>query len=167
MKITVLWAQQQDGDGVPHLPFSALQQHGGNLLRIHFGSSGCFTHGNGQAVSGLAFTSPHFFTNPRFGLASHFAFLHVSVLCDSSLSRHPSLLTSRRTTQLMLKSQQTPLMSHTTRVRRPSRTQILPTRAVLTWQCAFLLLASPALAMVSLAPARLPPPACLSMSFFP
>ena len=31
MKINTLWIQQQDGDGIPHLPLQALQQHGGDL----------------------------------------------------------------------------------------------------------------------------------------
>ena len=46
-------------------------------------------------------------------------------------------------------------MSHLMRARRPSRTQALPVRAVLTLSHALLLLVSP-VAMVSLPPARLP-----------
>ena len=55
---------------------------------------------------------------------------------SQQLTQQASFLISRTTTQLILKSQKMPVMSHLMRPRRQSRTQLLLIRAVLTLPCA-------------------------------
>ena len=120
------------------------------IICSHFGSSGYFAQGDAQAVSDLAFTSPHL-GHVSLSCALFFSCILpcvLHVLRNSSLSKHSSLLTSRIARHLMWKSQKMLLILHLMRARRPSRTQALPSlRVVLTLPCALLLLVSPALAM--------------------